>query len=246
MAPTILADRRHERKPADKTIVTACANVILSQRCTPVDKAMVANDRFFPGMGTAILLALLAACAAKAPPPRLDATQCLDQLDRAGVRYAVSPTTASTESCGVDNPVQVSAAGVDWNQPGVVSCAFATRLDALTREVIEPAALARFGERVRRLRHLGTYSCRRENGGTGRWSQHASGNAIDIAGFELESGAVILVERDWRGHGAKRQFLRDVARRACERFSVVLTPDSDRDHHDHIHLDGGPYKLCGA
>ncbi len=99
---------------------------------------------------------------------------------------------------------------------------------------------------MRLLRHLGTYACRRETGSSGRWSAHASGRAIDIAGVELADGTVITVEHDWRGGSAKSRFLHELARRACRRFSLVLTPDSDRDHHDHIHLGDGKWRLCGA
>jgi hypothetical protein len=52
--------------------------------------------------------------------------------------------------------------------------------------------------------------------------------------------------QDWAGTGPKRQFLRHLARRACDYFSVVLTPDSDADHHDHIHLDIGPDRRCSV
>jgi hypothetical protein len=196
-----------------------------------------------------MLLALLAACGRSAPPPpppsAEDARQCLASLDRAGVRYALEAAPAGTGACAVATAVRVSAASLDWNRPGIVSCRFALELDAFARETIEPAALAHFGERVVMLRHFGTYSCRRESSGSHRWSQHASGNAIDIAGFALADGTVISVERDWRPAGPKRDFLRDVARRACARFSVVLTPDSDAEHYNHIHLDAGPYRLCG-
>ena len=200
-----------------------------------------------PRFGLTLVVALLAACVARVPPKAgPDAAQCLATLDGAGVRYERVDVTATPAACAVEAPVRVTLAAVAWNQPGVVSCAFATRLEDFTRTVIEPAARARFGEGVRRIRHLGTYSCRRENGGNGRWSQHARGSAIDIAGFELESGTVVLVANDWRGRGAKSAFLHDIARAACERFSAVLTPDSDREHRDHIHLDAGPYRLCGA
>jgi hypothetical protein len=128
----------------------------------------------------------------------------------------------------------------------VVSCGFARQLDGFAREDVQAAALAHLGKRVRALQQIGAYSCRRETGGKHRWSEHAHGNALDVAGFELVDGTIISVEQDWRRHGPKRDFLRDVARRACKRFSVVLTPNSNREHHDHIHIDGGPYKLCGA
>jgi len=191
--------------------------------------------------------ALLAACAGP-PPPRAsgeDWQRCLARLDRAGISYVPAATPAAADACAIEAPVRISAAGIAWNQPGVVSCGFALQLDAFAREDVVPLAEAQFGQGVRRLRHLGTYACRRENG-SGRWSEHAAGRAIDLAGIELADGTLISVERDWRGAGAKSRFLHALARRACGRFSVVLTPDSDRDHRDHIHLDGGPWKICGA
>jgi hypothetical protein len=194
----------------------------------------------------AILLALLAACGrSSAPPAPEEARQCLATLDRLGVRYALEAAPASTGACAVETPVRVTAASLDWNQPAVVNCRFALQLEAFTRETIEPAALAHFGRRAVVLRHFGAYSCRRESGGNHRWSQHASGNAIDIAGFTLADGTVISVEHDWRKTGPKRDFLRDIAQRACADFSVVLTPDSDAEHYNHLHLDAGPYRLCG-
>lgn len=195
-----------------------------------------------------LLPALLAACAEAPPaaPPRADGQRCLARLDQAGVRYALAALPASTEACAVDAPVRVSAAGIDWSRPAVVSCAFALDLDAFIREDAAPLAAAEFGRNLRLLRHLGTYACRRESGNGARWSEHAAGRAIDIAGFELADGTVISVERDWHGTGAKSRFLHVLARRACRRFSVVLTPDSDRDHRDHIHLDSGKWQHCGA
>jgi hypothetical protein len=191
----------------------------------------------------AAVLILLAACARSAAAP--DAAQCRADLDRLGLRYTPVPTPGSG-SCAVRNAVEVSAAGIAWGPPGVVNCGFARQLDAFARQDVQAAALAHFGQRVRLLHQIGAYSCRRESGGKHRWSQHARGNALDVAGFELADGTVISVEHDWRRRGAKRDFLRDVARRACKRFSVVLTPNSNREHHDHIHIDAGPYKLCGA
>lgn len=190
-----------------------------------------------------LALLLLAGCAAPAPPSE-SARLCLARLDREGITWKPAAVPVGHGGCAVDNPIEVSAAGVTWNQPGVVSCGFALALDAFLREDVEPAARARFGQSVRLLRHFGTYACRRESSGSGRWSQHAEGKAIDIAGFELADGTVILVARDWRRRGPKRDFLREVARRACRRFSVVLTPDSNAAHRNHIHIDDGPYKLC--
>lgn len=187
----------------------------------------------------------LAACAGSRPPLVAEPSRCLARLDEAGVRYEPAAQPAEIAACAVAEPVRVSAAAIDWNQPGVVSCGFALALDGFARDDVQEAALALFGQKVRRIRHFGTYACRRENG-SAHWSLHASGNAIDIAGFDLADGRVVLVGRDWRDRGAAGAFLHEVARRACARFGVVLTPDSDHDHRDHIHIDSGPYKLCGV
>jgi hypothetical protein len=192
----------------------------------------------------AALVMLLAGCARSAASP--DAAQCFAGLDRLGVRYTPAPAPQAPSACALRDPVEVSAAGIAWSPPALVSCAFARQIEAFTRQDVQAAAVAHFGQRVRLLHQIGDYSCRRETGGKHRWSQHAHGNALDIAGFELADGSVVVVEQDWRRSGPKRDFLHDVARRACKRFSVVLTPNSNREHHDHIHVDGGPYKYCGA
>jgi hypothetical protein len=202
--------------------------------------------RRLSSLAAILLAASFAGCAARHPPPAPNASLCLARLDEAGVRFTPASPPADSAACAVEAPVLVSAAAVGWNRPGIVSCGFALALADFAREDVAPSALARFGTPLRAIRHFGTYACRRENGGTGRWSQHASGKAIDIAGFELADGRVILVARDWRGHGPKSAFLHEVARRACRRFSVVLTPASDAEHNNHIHLDNGPYKHCGV
>ena len=67
-----------------------------------------------------------------------------------------------------------------------------------------------------------------------------------MGGFELADGTVISVKKDWRGAGKRSEFLQEVARASCEHFNVVLTPNHNRLHNDHLHLDIGPHRLCGA
>jgi hypothetical protein len=194
-------------------------------------------------LALALVLAV-AACAPRFPGPPPEARQCQATLDRLGVRWEPAPVAASVSSCDVVDPVRVSAAGAQWSQPGIVACQFAVTLDSFTREDVDPLARAYFGAEVRVVKHLGTYACRTTRGG--HESLHAVGEAIDIAGFVLTDGTEISVARDWHRADAYGQFLRTVARAACGRFSQVLTPDSDRDHETHIHLDAGPYRHCGV
>lgn len=189
-----------------------------------------------------VLLMLPAGCLRQVPPPATGAA-CLAELDRRGIDWQMAATEVANSACTVATPVRVSAASIAWNQSGIVACRFALTLDDFAREDVEPLARAYFGEPVREIRHFGTYACRPTR--AGKPSLHAHGEAIDIAGFELEDGTVISVEHDWRGAGVRSDFLHAVVRAACRRFSMVLTPDSNRDHYNHLHLDSGPYRECG-
>lgn len=122
--------------------------------------------------------------------------------------------------------------------PPPTTCAVALALQLWKRDTLDPEAQAVFGQDIERIEHLGAYSCRRLYGrDEGPWSEHATGNAIDIAGFVLEDGTRISVLRDWEGEGDKARFLRAVRDGACRAFSTVLSPDYNAAHRDHFHFD---------
>jgi hypothetical protein len=68
-------------------------------------------------------------------------------------------------------------------------------------------------------------------------SEHGHANALDVSGFVLADGRTISVKGGWRGDERERVFLRNVRAGACEHFTTVLSPDYDRAHHDHFHVD---------
>jgi hypothetical protein len=72
---------------------------------------------------------------------------------------------------------------------------------------------------------------------TAHISEHAFGNALDVAGFVLADGRKILVKNGWNGTPEETGFLHDVQMAACERFTTVLAPGYNVYHYDHIHLD---------
>ena len=189
------------------------------------------------------VLSVLAACASPVAPLSRSDQQCLAELDRAGVQYQVEPPSASTSrACLIQNPVRVSAATVPFSRPTVAACGFVLKFDQFEREVIRPLARRSFGRDLKSVVDIGAYSCRSTR--AGRESEHAHGLAMDIAGFELSDGTVILVKEEWTKRGKGRDFLHAIATQACRYFNEVLDPDSDRDHVDHIHLDLGRYKYC--
>lgn len=115
------------------------------------------------------------------------------------------------------------------------------------RHAVQPAAQQLLGIPVARIEHLGTYNCRRiGSGATGDWSEHATGNAIDIAAFVLADGTRVSVLDDWQGDGSKARFLHRVRNGACDSFATVLSPDYNAAHADHLHLDQAARMVGGV
>ena len=167
--------------------------------------------------------------------------RCRALLDRAGVRYRVLPKHADA-SCGYDDVVRFAPGGsrqIGFKPVGVgVACPVAAALAKWEWDVVQPAALRRFGVQVTAIEHFGSYSCRRMYGRDAEyWSEHAHANALDVAGFRLSDGTRVTVVRDWGGEGPKAAFLRDVHDGACRLFATVLSPDYNAAHRDHLHLD---------
>ena len=68
-------------------------------------------------------------------------------------------------------------------------------------------------------------------------SEHAFGNALDIAEFELADGRKVSVQYGWHGAPEVQGFMHDVQGAACEEFSTVLAPGANIYHYNHIHVD---------
>lgn len=197
----------------------------------------------------ALLAPLLGGCFLfhGGPPEEEVDRACLADLDRSDVAYAPAPSPeAKNPACRINTAVRVTTIAARLSRPVLMSCALASRLDRFEREAVEPLAERDLRRRVVGITHLGAYSCRANTGRSGELSQHAYGRAIDISGFRLSDGTTASVRRDWHGSGPNTIFLHDVARNACQYFSVVLTPDSNRDHYNHFHLDIGPGKVCSV
>ena len=107
-----------------------------------------------------------------------------------------------------------------------------------SRASVQPAAHKWFGQPVVEIKQISAYSCRGMNGQVGaRISEHAFGNALDIAAFVLADGKRITIKGGWQGSAEEQGFLRDVQAAACDQFTTVLAPGSNRYHYDHIHVD---------
>ncbi len=131
-----------------------------------------------------------------------------------------------------------SAGPVTVSPAATLACPIVSVLDRWIAESVQPAALHWFGQPVVEIRQISAYSCRGMNGNpNARISEHAFGNALDIASFTLADGYRLTVEKGWHGTPEEQGFLRDVQGAACEQFTTVLAPGSNRYHYNHIHVD---------
>lgn len=164
--------------------------------------------------------------------------QCRALLRQAGIEFTAVPPAAPQPGCGYEDGVRIAADGLSFAPGGLVtSCPVAASLH-LFEQRLQFAALRHFNSRVSTVEHFGSYSCRRLYGRSeGEFSEHATADAIDIAGFRLADGTRIRVLNDWSGGGPKAEFLREVRDGACPLFSTVLSPDYNEAHRDHLHLD---------
>lgn len=132
----------------------------------------------------------------------------------------------------------VAAGPVMVTPAATLACPLVSALDQWVAAAVQPAAMRWFGQPVIEIKQISAYACRGMNGNpNAHISEHAFGNALDIAAFTLADGRKIAVRSGWYGAPEEQGFLRDVHGSACDRFATVLAPGSDSYHYDHIHVD---------
>jgi hypothetical protein len=168
--------------------------------------------------------------------------RCQAQLSRIGVEAQPMKWTATP----VPTPVEIIGPieGVEFvrkrsKAPFYLSCELAARLPTMAR------IFARHG--VEKVHLMSAYRVFAQR------SFHSMGLALDLSGFETDRGEVDLLEHfgrtperptcpapehdDWRA-----QLLADVSCELFEthRFSTVVTPNYNKGHWDHYHIDIRP------
>jgi extensin-like protein len=135
-------------------------------------------------------------------------------------------------------PLTGAIAQTSVSPPATLACPIVSMLDRWITEAVQPAALRWFGQPVSEIKQISAYSCRGMNGdSSAHISEHAFGNALDIAAFALADGRRITVKTGWHGLPEEQGFLRDVQGAACGMFTTVLAPGANVYHYDHIHVD---------
>ncbi len=172
---------------------------------------------------------------------REDGIRCLSLLRGSGLPFKEIDASRFPPECPIVSPVAIR---YPLHENRFVTCRLALAVQTFFEESLQDIALKHLGQRVRKLHDMGVRSCRTMSGHRFLLSEHAYSNAIDIAAFELASGELIEVAKHWHEGAGKEHFLREASLAACGTFQMVITPDGNEEHRDHLHLDLGRSRGC--
>jgi len=187
------------------------------------------------------------------PESDTEHAECTAALRALGVVFKETPRIDDGNGCGIDKPIIVSEAlpGISLKPEATLRCPAALALARWMKDSVIPAASAALPEqgRITTVNQATAYMCRLRNGaGTGKISEHARGNAIDIASFHFEKGEDVAVRSRREDPTLTGAFQRTVSAAGCLYFTTVLDPESDAAHETHFHLDvierKGGYRYC--
>ena len=169
----------------------------------------------------------------------------LDTVPERELRYTPLADYTPTANCPLSNVVRMHASSVRFNQSFVASCPLALAWVMYERHSLQPAAQENMGSRVAQVNHVGSFACRNVYGReTGRRSEHATAEALDVVGFQFENGQQVSLINDWDDTGNVGKFLQAARDGACNTFGNVLGPDYNAAHADHFHLGMRGFRLC--
>jgi hypothetical protein len=178
---------------------------------------------------------------------RRDPALCERVIKNANIDAKPIADLPLNDGCGLRNGVRVHGIGGARMPVDKMSCEAAAAVTLWFAHEVQPMAELLFSQRIASVQHMGSYSCR--NIATAKlWknirSEHATANALDIAGFTLADGRKISVLKHWKDDGPDGQFLRAIHARACRYFRVMLGPNYNDLHKDHFHMDRGVLSTC--
>ncbi|WP_417620539.1 extensin family protein [Parasphingorhabdus sp.] len=175
--------------------------------------------------------------------PSPSARQCFSDLGKANIRFSPLPNRQFSGGCSQIDSIKLLDVGADVTNLGPVKCELAGKFAAWTEFAVKRAARKYLGSDLKRIETMGSYSCR-NIAGSGKLSQHAHANAIDVSAFVLTDGRRITVENNWKSGRSEMQFLSAIHDSACKRFGTVLSPNYNAAHRDHFHLDMSGNGYC--
>jgi hypothetical protein len=192
------------------------------------------------------------------PPPQPSPAElyqdCQTQLRSAGVEFEALDKITDGR-CTVETAValiSVSTPSGKVELPGHprTLCAFGLKFGRWIGETAAPIIAAHAGAALTAIDTGPGFECRTRNGeNSGKLSEHARGNAVDVVSFDLADRRRITVGDT----GLDEQLaiaLKGLRTSACGYFTTVLGPGSNEAHKNHLHFDlalhgkSDNYRIC--
>lgn len=174
-----------------------------------------------------------------------DPASCLQVLAQSPFEFEAVEDRVTGPACGLFDAVRIDRTSAALTESFSLTCRAAVSLALWERHVLQPAAHRHFEQPVATLEHFGSYACRNIYGRPNATrSQHATAEALDVAGFVLADGRRVRVLNDWDANTAAGAFLQEIHGGACRFFDAVLGPGYNAAHRDHLHLDRGRFTAC--
>lgn len=167
---------------------------------------------------------------------------CLADLKAAGADFSEKPRIDDGNGCGIDKPLVVREIlpGIAVKPEATMRCKTALQLNRWTKGSVLPSAELAFGadKTIKAVNQATSYACRNRNSASsGKLSEHARGNGIDIAGFTFSDGSSLTIAPRERDSSMTGAFERAIMATGCLYFTTVLGPGSDAAHETHLHFD---------
>ena len=237
-------------------IVAALPHPVTKPRRKPTTAAQVAVSPNYDQKQSALVTVPRLPLPLPDREPLPGAGDCRAELLQRGVEFTIPDHVEATGQCAVADPVlvkSVAAPGgrVKLPEEPLMNCAFARKFTAWLSDIAAPV----IGEMApARLESLSTgpgYECRNRNGdSSGKISEHAFGNAIDISGITLANRIRIEIPDVADPSAVHPRLLMALRLAACGYFTTVLGPGFNAAHASHYHFDlgqhgkSGNYRIC--
>jgi hypothetical protein len=176
---------------------------------------------------------------------------CLSDLQAVGAKFAKIDPVDEGNGCGIEAPIEVDEALPGLALGGaVMRCQTALSLAHWLKNTVQPALdAASPGRKIVGVVPGTTFACRlRNNASSGVISEHARGNAFDVAAFKLDNGETLDMKPRQDDHTMEGAFQKAISAGACLYFTTLLAPGSDASHETHVHVDikdrKNGYRIC--
>ncbi|MGC6386683.1 extensin family protein [Ewingella sp. S1.OA.A_B6] len=173
---------------------------------------------------------------------------CFAALERARDAGAISFITIGDTggTCPLSSPVRVQRFGsVALSSSFLASCRLALSSAMFISQVVKPQAQAQLGSDLIRIDHLGSYVCRNlYNRAEGKLSEHATAEALDVAGFHLADGTDVTVLKGWKEQKPRGSYIRAIFKESCSYFGNSIGPDYNVAHANHFHFGMRWFGFC--